>query len=82
MAEDTPDDVLHMELLDAVFPGHPLGRETLGSRDTIESLGRDAIAGFERDHEVPDEPESSEPRWALILRDVADRLPVSRRQSG
>ena len=49
MAEDTPDDVLHMELLDAVFPGHPLGRETLGSRDTIESLGRDAIAGFELD---------------------------------
>lgn len=43
-------------------------------------VARDAIAGFERDHEVPDEPESSEPRWALILRDVADRLPVSRRQ--
>jgi predicted Zn-dependent peptidase len=50
MAEDTPDDVLHMELLDAVFPGHPLGRETLGSRDTIESLGRDAIAGFHHEH--------------------------------
>jgi predicted Zn-dependent peptidase len=50
MAEDTPDDVLHMELVDAVFPDHPLGRETLGSRDTIETLGRDAIAGFHHEH--------------------------------
>ncbi len=43
-------------------------------------VARDAIAGFERDHETADEPESAEPRWALILRDVDDRLPVSRRQ--
>lgn len=50
MAEDTPDDVLHMELLEAVFPGHGLGRETLGDRDTIEALGRDEIAGFHGEH--------------------------------
>ncbi|MBK6676384.1 MAG: response regulator [Rhodocyclaceae bacterium] len=43
-------------------------------------VARDAIAGFERDHETADEPESTEPRWALILRDIDDRLPVSRRQ--
>jgi predicted Zn-dependent peptidase len=50
MAEDTPDDVLHMELMEAVFPHHPLGRETLGVPDTIEALGRDEIAGFHAAH--------------------------------
>ena len=43
-------------------------------------VARDAIAGFERDQEDSEEPESIEPRWALILRDVDERLPVSRRQ--
>jgi predicted Zn-dependent peptidase len=33
-----------------VFPGHTIGRETLGSRDTIETLERDAIAGFHDEH--------------------------------
>jgi predicted Zn-dependent peptidase len=46
MAEDTPDDVLHMRLMEAVFPGHPLGRETLGTEASIEALTRDQIAGF------------------------------------
>lgn len=45
-AEDTPDDVVHMELWEAVFPDHPLGRETLGSPDSIEALDRDGIAAF------------------------------------
>jgi predicted Zn-dependent peptidase len=53
MAEDTPDDVLHMELMEAVFPGHPLGRETLGDPETIEALGRDEIAGFHGEHYRP-----------------------------
>ena len=40
---------------------------------------RAAIAGFER--VPPDAPGSgSEPHWQVVLRDVAERLPVSRRQ--
>jgi predicted Zn-dependent peptidase len=46
MNEDTPDDVVHTRLLEAVFPDHPLGRETLGSETTIEAMSRDAIAAF------------------------------------
>jgi predicted Zn-dependent peptidase len=46
MNEDTPDDVVHTRLLEAAFPDHPLGRETLGSEATIEAMSRDAIAGF------------------------------------
>ena len=45
-ADDDPDDVVSVRLFEALFPGHPLGRETLGTVETIESLGRDDIAAF------------------------------------
>ena len=46
MNEDAPDDVVHTQLMEAAFPGHPLGRETLGSEDTIRAMTRDQIAAF------------------------------------
>lgn len=46
MNEDDPDDRVHTGLLDALFPDHPLGREVLGSRESIAAIGRDDIAGF------------------------------------
>jgi predicted Zn-dependent peptidase len=46
MNEDTPDDVVHSALYEALFPGHPLGRETLGTRETINGMSRDDISGF------------------------------------
>ena len=46
MNEDAPDDVVHTQLMEAAFPGHPLGRETLGSQDTILAMTRDQIAAF------------------------------------
>jgi predicted Zn-dependent peptidase len=46
MNEDTPDDVVHTRLIDALFPDHPLGRETLGSEDSITEMARDDIAAF------------------------------------
>jgi predicted Zn-dependent peptidase len=46
MNDDAPDDVVHTRLLEALFPGHPLGRETLGTEATIEQMARDAIAAF------------------------------------
>jgi predicted Zn-dependent peptidase len=45
-AEEDPDDITSVRLFEALFPGHPLGRETLGTRDSIESLDRGAIASF------------------------------------
>jgi two-component system response regulator AlgR len=39
-------------------------------------VAREAIAGYERDHETAGE---SDPRWALILNGVPERLAVSRR---
>jgi len=43
---DMPEDHVHTLLAEALFPGHPLGREVLGERDTVEVLDRDAISGF------------------------------------
>jgi predicted Zn-dependent peptidase len=48
MEEDTPDDRVLTLLADALFPGHPLGREVLGTRDSIAGLGRDGVATFHR----------------------------------
>jgi predicted Zn-dependent peptidase len=53
MAEDTPDDVLHMRLMETLFPDHPLGRETLGTEVSIEGLTRDQIAAFHGAHYQP-----------------------------
>lgn len=45
-AREDPDDVASVALHEALFPEHPLGRETLGTGDTISALGRDEVAGF------------------------------------
>jgi len=53
MSEDTPDDKVHSLLAAAVFPDHPLGREVLGDESTVESLGRDDISTFFKEHYRP-----------------------------
>ena len=46
MNEDTPDDVVHTRLMQALFPDHGLGAETLGSEQSITDMDRDDIAAF------------------------------------
>ncbi|HET6954818.1 MAG TPA: pitrilysin family protein [Acidimicrobiales bacterium] len=43
---DVPEDHVHTLLAEAMFPGHPLGREVLGTRETVEAATRDQIAAF------------------------------------
>jgi predicted Zn-dependent peptidase len=45
---DMPEDHVHTLLAEAVFPGHPLGREVLGTRETVEVIDRDQIEAFFR----------------------------------
>jgi len=45
-AEDSPEDVAHMRLAEALFPEHPLGREVLGNEASIDAMSRDDIAAF------------------------------------
>ena len=46
MDEDSHEDRVFTLLADALWPDHPLGREVAGTRDSIEAMTRDDIAGF------------------------------------
>jgi predicted Zn-dependent peptidase len=54
MRDDTPDDLVHDVFADALFPGHPLGREIAGSHETIGAMPRDAIVEYHRAHYHPE----------------------------
>jgi len=43
---DAPDDRVHTLLAEALFPGHPVGRDVLGERSTIEAIRRDDLVAF------------------------------------
>ncbi len=46
MHEDEPADLVHDICQEAMYPGHPLGREILGDRDTITAMGPDDIRSY------------------------------------
>ncbi|MEY2566397.1 MAG: hypothetical protein QOE35_926 [Actinomycetota bacterium] len=46
MRGDEPADLAQELLFEALYPGHPLGREVLGDEDTIAMMSRDDIAAF------------------------------------
>ena len=46
MDEDKPEDLVHTLLAEALFPGHPLGREVLGTARRSRPSTRDEIAAF------------------------------------
>jgi len=53
MRDDTPDDLVHDLFTRAHFPEHPLGREVLGSPETIGAMPRDGIAAYHSAHYEP-----------------------------
>jgi predicted Zn-dependent peptidase len=53
MHVDTPDDLVHSVFSDAYFDGHPLGREVLGSADTMQAMTRDQVNRYYRRHYTP-----------------------------
>ena len=48
MRDDTPDDLVHDLFANAVFPDHPIGREVIGSPETIQAMSRADIARVPR----------------------------------
>jgi predicted Zn-dependent peptidase len=44
--EDTPDDLVFEILNAAAFPGQPIGRPILGTRENVSGFGRDAISTY------------------------------------
>ena len=54
MRDDDPGDYVHDMFAEAVFGDHPLGRSVLGSVDSIESIGRNQVAGYwKRRYKLP-----------------------------
>jgi len=49
MVEDTPDDLVMEMFVGAFWPGHPLGRPILGTKESVERFDRDELASFFRD---------------------------------
>ena len=48
MLEDTPQDLVHDLLSEAIFAGDPLGRHIIGRADVIASVSKRALAGYHR----------------------------------
>src|SRR5437773_1589083 len=46
MVEDTPDDVIHDLFAAQIWANHPLGKPILGTRELVESYGRDAVSTY------------------------------------
>ncbi|MEY2478775.1 MAG: hypothetical protein QOG87_4090 [Actinomycetota bacterium] len=53
MRGDDPGDLAQELLFEALYPGHPLGRDVLGDEGTIEAMTREQIATFFADHYRP-----------------------------
>ncbi|MHB8669372.1 MAG: M16 family metallopeptidase [Acidimicrobiales bacterium] len=54
MHADEPSDLVHDLFVEALYPGHPLGREVLGEEATIQAISRDEIRGYFAEHYRPD----------------------------
>jgi predicted Zn-dependent peptidase len=50
---DEPSDYVHDVFVEALFPDHPLGRDPLGTEETVAGLNRDGIRRFWSDHYRP-----------------------------
>ncbi len=46
MDDDSPEDRAHTLIFESLFPGHPLGRETAGSKDTVAAITADDVRHF------------------------------------
>jgi predicted Zn-dependent peptidase len=53
MHDDTPDDLIHDLLNEALWPSHPLGRPILGTAESVGAASRDQVRRFYRRHYVP-----------------------------
>ena len=50
--EDDPGDLVHDLFTETLWPGHPLGRPILGTKQSIQAAGRDQVRRFYRRHYV------------------------------
>ncbi len=46
MVEDTPDDLVHELFTESFWPGHPLGRPILGTRESVDRLTGEVLRRY------------------------------------
>ncbi len=51
--EDSPDELVHDNLYEAMFPEHPLGKPILGDKSNVKAMTRDKIVKFYRKYYKP-----------------------------
>jgi zinc protease len=52
--DDNPNRFLSRRLFADLFPGHPYGRQIIGTADLVRGLTRDTLVAFYRRHYVPE----------------------------
>lgn len=52
-AEDTPDDLVFELFTETAFPGQPLGRPILGTRDSVKAMTCETVRGYLAAHYTP-----------------------------
>ncbi|MGE7978204.1 MULTISPECIES: pitrilysin family protein [unclassified Psychrobacillus] len=53
MVEDTPDDIVHEYLWQAMLPNDPLGAPILGTEETLNTFTRESIISYMEKHYTP-----------------------------
>ncbi len=54
MYEDSPPELVHDDLAEAVFAGHPLGQPIIGHTHTLRGLGLEEVRAYHGEHYVAD----------------------------
>ena len=54
MVEDTPDDDVHEQLWNVMYPNQPLGASILGTKSSLETFDKDSIHQFMEHHYRPE----------------------------
>jgi predicted Zn-dependent peptidase len=85
MHEESPEDVVHDLFTTTLWPGHPLGRPILGTRERIRAATRGSVRGFYRRHYVPGHlvvAAAGNVRHDDLVRMLRERMDIGREHRG
>ncbi len=54
MSKDSPPSMVSLLIDELLWPGHPLGRDTAGTKESMSGISRDAILDYLQTHYLPD----------------------------
>ncbi len=54
MSKDSPSQQVNMLIDELIWPGHPLGRDTAGSKESVTAITRDIMLDYQASQYLPD----------------------------